>query len=303
MKPKLIIYDTDRDITTKVVLKFAQGASIDKNWEVRFQKINKFRKTGLSSTLRPGIDAVASLGVLRGTGEMFKAAAAAGLDYYYIDHAYFNAGYNGEGWMRIVKNGHSKSDFRPSDRQRYEQFFQKTNPILPWKTNQQRGDKIIICPPTHAVAWYMGITDNWTQKTVDRLKLLLPKDQYHRIVIRAKPNEPIVDERGNLLRFQHNISEGSLNEDLENASCVIAYNSMVALTATLKGIPVITSDHSCCKSISYNIEDFVNQPYPSVFDTEPLQRYGLMYWLANNQWNIKEIQNGTAWRMLQENNQ
>ena len=134
------------------------------------------------------------------------------------------------------------------------------------------------------------------------LKTLLPESQHHRIVIRAKPNEPIVDERGNLLRFQHNVSEGSLNDDLKNATCVIAYNSMVALTATLQGIPVITSDHSCCKSISYSVEDFAQGADPSVFDVEPAIRNGLMYWLANNQWNIEEIRNGTAWRMLQENN-
>ena len=302
MKPKLVIYDTNRELTTGVVLKFAQGASADKNWEVRFQKINKFRKNGLDSSLRPGIDAVASLGVLRGTGEMFRAAAQAGIDYYYMDHAYFNPGYDGLGWMRIVKNGHSRNDFVPSSKKRYEKFFQQNNPVFPWKTRSQRGDKIIICPPTHAVAWYMRLTESWTEQTVNRLKTLLPESQHHRIVVRAKPNEPIVDEHGNLLRFQHNVSEGSLNDDLKNATCVIAYNSMVALTATLQGIPVITSDHSCCKSISYSVEDFAQGADPSVFDVEPATRHGLMYWLANNQWNIEEIRNGTAWRMLQENN-
>lgn len=301
MKPKLIVYDTNRELTTGIVLKFAQGASTDKNQEVRFQKIEKFKKHGLDSSLRPGIDAVASLGVLRGTGEMFKAAAAAGIDYYYMDHAYFNPGYDDLGWMRIVKNGHSRSDFVPSNKNRYEQFFQQNNPVFSWKTNSQRGNKIIVCPPTHAVAWYMGLTDSWTEQTVNRLKTLLPESEHHRIVIRAKPNEPIVDERGNLLRFQHNVSEGNLNDDLKNATCVIAYNSMVALTATLQGIPVITSNHSCCKSISFSIEDFAQGTYPDRFNMEPPKRYGLMYWLANNQWNIEEIRNGTAWRMLREN--
>lgn len=302
MKPKIVIYDTNRELTTAIVLKLAQGVSTDSNWEVRFQKINKFRKSGFDVNLRPGIDAVASLGVLRGTGEMFKAAAAAGIDYYYMDHAYFNPGYDGAGWMRIVKNGHSRSDFRPSIKQRYHQFFAKQNPVFSWKTQSQRGDKIIICPPTHAVAWYMGLTESWTEQTVNRLKALLPTSEHDRIVIRAKPNEPIVDERGNLLKFQHNVSEGSLNDDLKTATCVIAYNSMVALTATLQGIPVITSDHSCCKSISFSVEDFAQEAYPSVFDVEPLHRQDLMYWLANNQWNLDEIRNGTAWRMLQENN-
>ena len=299
MRPKLLIFDTNRDITTKVVLKFAQGASRDKNWEVRFQKIDKFNKSGLDASLRPGIDAVASLGILRGTGEMFKVARTRGIDFYYIDHAYFNSGYGGDGWMRIVKNGHSRSDFQKVSSERYDKFFKSTHPILPWKNNTQRKDKIIVCPPTHAVAWYMGLTENWTQQTVDKLKKILPESEHNRIVIRAKPNEPIVDEVGNLIKFQHNISEGSLNDDLNNAFCVIAYNSNVALSATLKGIPVITSEHSCCYSISFSVDDFAN---PKVFDIEPIHRTELMYWLANNQWTIAEMQNGTAWKMLQDNN-
>lgn len=303
MTRKIIVYSTDRELTTKIVLKFAQGISRSGlDWEVRYQDINKFKKSGLDKSLQPGVDAVASLGILRGTGEMFRAATAAGIDYYYIDHAYFNPGYDGDGWMRIVKNGHSRSDFRPSSKQRYQQFFEKQNSVFPWKTQSQRGKKIVVCPPTHAVAWYMGLTESWTEQTVNRLKTLLPESEHNRIVIRAKPNEPIVDERGNLLKFQHNVSEGSLDDDLKTATCVIAYNSMVALTATLQGIPIITSNHSCCKSISFSVEDFAQGAYPGVFNIEPPQRHGLMYWLANNQWNLEEIRTGTAWRMLQENN-
>ena len=38
----------------------------------------------------PDTDAIATLGILRGTGLALQSAAAAGIDRYYIDHAYFN---------------------------------------------------------------------------------------------------------------------------------------------------------------------------------------------------------------------
>ena len=38
---------------------------------------------------------------------MLKEAKSKGIDYYYMDHAYFKPGYSGKGWMRITKNGHA----------------------------------------------------------------------------------------------------------------------------------------------------------------------------------------------------
>ena len=299
MKPRLIIYDTDRDITTKVVLKFAQGCSRDRNIEVRFQKIEKFKKHGLDGTLRPGIDAVASLGVLRGTGEMFKAAVRAGIDYYYIDHAYYQPGYGGPGWMRIVKNAHTMNWLGSSSGIRYAKHFLNSNPILPWQSNSNRGDRIVVCPPTNAVSWYADQTHDWTENVVTQLKSLLPESQHNRILVRPKPNEPMVDAVGNLIGFKQNVSDVSLDEDLENAQCVVAFNSMVALTATLRGIPVIGSDYNCCKPVAFKLHDLAR---PSVFDLEPQDRTKLVHWLADNQWNIQEITNGTAWSQLQEVN-
>jgi len=43
--------------------------------------------------LKAGRDAVAVFGVLRGTGSIIKKAKQLGIDYFYIDHAYFNPGF------------------------------------------------------------------------------------------------------------------------------------------------------------------------------------------------------------------
>jgi hypothetical protein len=199
--------------------------------------------------------------------------------------------------MRIVKNHHTMNWVGNSDGKRYAKFFQAANPTSQWKTNSDRGDRIVVCPPTNAVSWYAGLKHDWTESVVSQLKSLLPENQHSRILVRPKPNEPVVDNAGNLLGFKQNISEGSLDNDLDNAYCVVAYNSMVALTATLRGIPVIGTDYNCCKPVAFKLHDL---DVPGVFNIEPVDRIKLIHWLADNQWNIQEMQNGFAWQSLQE---
>ena len=66
------------------------------------------------------------------------------------------------------------------------------------------------------------------------------------------------------------------------------------------GIPVIVGDISPCKPISYNLDDLKEQrDLIDHFNKEPKNRMNLLYWLANNQWKLSEINDGTAWKMLQ----
>lgn len=305
--PRLIVYDTDRKVTTNFTIAFARGAIKHNNetngpWEVKHMPIKHYMDNGLLQDLLPGVDAVATLGILRGTGMMLKEAQRKGIDYYYMDHAYFNPGYNGKGWMRITKNGHSCTTLRESDNSRWKGFHKHAGYAKePWKTNSERGSKIIICPPTNAVSWYMGIEYDWEQLIVGQLKAILPANEHSRIVVRRKPKEPIVDARGFLKELRVNPQDGSLAEDLLDAHCVIAYNSMVALEATLKGIPVITGEISPCARVSFSIDDFRSGPMPEVFNEEPLNRQAMLNWLAHNQWKMRDIENGKAWKELQEN--
>jgi hypothetical protein len=259
--------------------------------------IQQYIDHGLPHNIVPGKDAVATLGILRGTGLLLKQAKQQGIDYYYMDHAYYNPGYSGKGWMRITKNGHACTTLKPCDATAYNGFAasQDKNVMHPWSGS--RGDKIIVCPPTHAVQWFLDAHD-WENSIVEQLKNILPQEQHDRIVVRPKPKEPIVDERGNLLELRVNPQQGSLAEDLEQACCVIAYNSMVALEATLKGIPVITSEHSCCTHVSFQLEDLAT---PEVFSKEPSNRQAVLNWLACNQWKMSHLEDGTAWSRLQDN--
>ena len=301
--PKLYVYDTGRPKTTRFTIAFARGVirqgnkAPNRDWEVKHMPIQQYLAEGLPKNIVPGKDAVATLGILRGTGLMLKQAKQQGIDYYYMDHAYYNPGYGGKGWMRITKNGHACTTLKPCDATAYKGFAasQDKNVMHPW--SGPKGDKIIVCPPTHAVQWFLD-EYNWENSIVEQLKNILPEEQHDRIVVRPKPKEPIVDERGNLLELRVNPQTGSLAEDLEQACCVIAYNSMVALEATLKGIPVITSEHSCCTHVSFQLADIAN---PQIFDTEPVNRQAVLNWLAYNQWKVASLEDGSAWSRLQEN--
>tara|TARA_R110001592_G_scaffold209341_2_gene460550 strand:+ start:1151 stop:2086 length:936 start_codon:yes stop_codon:yes gene_type:complete len=310
--PKLYVYDTSRKITTNITVAFARGVirynnSINGKWQVKHMPIETYNINGLEPDLEPGVDAVATLGILRGTGKMLKQAKLKGIDYYYMDHAYFNPGYGGKGWMRISKNSHTCISLRDVTKDRWNGFHKNYGyQCNSWKKNSQRGQNILILPPTGAVSWFMDQgPDDWLDEVISKLKQYLPADEHYRIVVRRKPNEPVVDGDGNLLElktYESSASDQPLNQALLDAQCVIAYNSMVALEATLQGIPVITSENSCCVRVSYDLDLYKDQVVPEEFNIEPVNRKPLLYWLANNQYKRREIEDGSAWKMIQENN-
>ncbi len=289
--------------TLERTLAFAKGViSSDKEWDTKVVPIKEFLSHGFPNDLNKG-DAIATWGILRGTGLLLMEAKKREIDYFFMDHGYFKSIDANDIWYRIVKNNHSCTSLKLVNKERWESFFSKSNEILPWKNQSQCGPNILVCPPTNAVSWYQKINYDWTDYIVKKLKNILPENKHKNIKIRLKPNEPIVDNLGNLIRLEPNKSDTALEDDLNNSYCVIAYNSNIALQATLKGIPVITSEISPCKMISYKIEDFnkIENDLIKPFCQEPLNRKDLLYWLAYNQWNLSEIVNGTAWKMLIQN--
>ena len=174
---------------------------------------------------------------------------------------------------------------------------------MPWKKQVACGPNILVCPPTQAISWYQNLQFDWSNYTVKKLKEFLPPAKHKNIRVRLKPNEPIVDKKGDLIKLELNKNNTSLLEDLNNCHCVIAYNSNVALQATLMGIPVIVEEISPCLPISYKLDDFNKgeKNLTNLFNKEPKNRPNLLYWLANNQWKLSEIEDGTAWKMLKEN--
>jgi hypothetical protein len=307
-RPKnLVCYTTEKTGTTKIVQKFAAGvASLGSDkWTARVVNIGDFKSSGHP----PDTDAIATLGILRGTGLALQSAAAAGIDRYYIDHAYFNPGYASKknikkGWMRITKNKHTMNTLPKGEvsSENWKANFKHNNPIHAWKTRSERGDRILVLPPSNAIQWYFNVPA-WEEQVVSHLRRILPIELHKLIKVRRKPKEPIVDKLGNLLRLDTSVEDDSvtLEEDLLESNVVVAYNSMVALKATLMGIPVITNQHNCCYPISFKVKDIQPDMSNLNFDVEP-NRTKLVRWLSQCQFSNDQIHSGIAWTMLQENN-
>lgn len=290
---KIICYDTDRQLTTTIVRNFAQGINeYGGKWIAECRSLNDFRKNGLPASA----DMVCSLGILRGTGLIFKSAASAGINRIYLDHSYFNSGYSGKGWLRATVNGHTMNWLNTDvNSQRWKTHFKSNNLVMEWKTRTQRGKNILILPPTNAVCWYFNC-GTWLDTVIEQVKQVLPESDWHLIQVRHKPSEPYVDKLGNLIKVKKRPDTIPLQQDLQNAKVVIAYNSNSALEALAQGIPVITSDHSPCSSISYKIKDIMND---EVLDREPNRRE-LFFWLSHCQFSEKERRSGSAWKQILE---
>ena len=77
-------------------------------------------------------------GILRGTRHVIREAIKSKIDYYYIDHAYFNAGYKGQFWNRISKNNLSINYSKNVSDERWK-IFSKDLKIKPWRKENERG--------------------------------------------------------------------------------------------------------------------------------------------------------------------
>lgn len=289
-RKRIICYDTDRKLTTDIVRRFAQSINeTGTEYTAECRSLQDFRQHGIPNDTWM----VCSLGILRGTGMIMKSAASNGIHRLYMDHAYFNSGYSGKGWLRMTVNGHTMNRINPADNVRWKNHFKNSNNVLEWKTAEQRGQNILILPPTNAVGWYFD-AHNWLEDTIALIKKYLPRHEHDLIKVRYKPMDPIVDKMGNLIGKQSHPEECSLQEDLDAARVVVAYNSMVTVEATRQGIPVITSNHNACAPISFN---FKNITEPNKLDVEPNRR-DLFYWLSYCQFNEKERANGVAWNHI-----
>ena len=238
-------------------------------------------KNGLQSGL------IFSWGILRGGENIIRQAMDQKRDFYYIDHAYFNAGHNQKNPpYRIVKNELqlTKVYRRPSDR-----FDQLGIEIKPWRKS---GDYILVCPPSPASANFYQLNNSWTEKVITILQQITDMP----IHVRYKPNVVGVDiSTGVAIPVQNkeNYPEDTLSlaEHFENAYCVITYNSMVGIQAVCAGVPVIVSQISAAYPVGRTkLTDIYDLFYP--------KREEWLYSLAYSQFTLSEIESGRAFEIL-----
>ena len=225
-------------------------------------------------------------GILAGSGEVYKWCKKENKDFYFMDHGYFSNAHDHPHWLRITKNAHCQTKLieRPADR--YEKYFKKD--IKKWNKN---GAKILILPPTNAIANFFNAED-WLDNTLK----ILRKNTDRELVVREKPYNPGVgkDHVGATIKvdIQSNKTPGKINWS-EYFACV-TYNSNTIIESFVNGVPVFC-DSKNCAATPIAETDFSKIEKPIYKD-----RVSLFSSLAYNNFSMQEMINGTAWKLLSD---
>lgn len=209
-----------------------------------------------------------SYGILRGNADIFKHNANHAVDYWEVDRGYINP-HHFDGYYRFSKNGLQavyKDKDLPSDRldklkYKLENWF---NP---------KG-RIIVCPPTEPIESFYSIPKgSWLSSVTEYLTKL------------GRPFK--VREKGVATPLEH---------DLQDAYCVVTFNSNVAVDATIKGLPVITD---CSVLNGWNDSQIGERMANGTLEpqsNEAVQK--LLRFISYNQFTLEEIRSGMAWKLL-----
>jgi hypothetical protein len=272
----LLAIVTGKSVQDEIVEAFAKSAGAN------IISIEKY----LSDGQLPGkVQAVILAGILRGNAKLLAECRARGIDYYYIDHAYFKSGYASPTWMRVTKNGFVQNAITSNDSSRWNSFFQ--TPLQPYLNKTRKN--ILILPPSDAATKAFG-AENWLSKIAQKIKQHTSRP----IIIRHKSG-PIL---GNDLISQKGWSKYDyppMEEIWAKVYCVVAFNSNLAVDALINGIPVITTPYSATWPISNKIENIENL---IEFNRSPL--FSSLSW---GQYNIEEMRSGYAYKNIIKLNQ
>lgn len=201
-------------------------------------------------------------------------------DFYYMDSGYvgnYKSKINPHGWKlwhRIVKNNvqHTGIAKQPSDR--WDSLQCKIK-------KRKQGRHILLVTPSEKPCKFYGVNkEEWIKNTVSEIKKYTDRP----IVIRNKAarSERIVN---------------TIFDDLQDCHALVTYQSIAAVESVLYGVPAFTmaptaADPVCDKNL-IKIEN------PSMQDQDKIYEWACH--LAYGQFHISELKNGTAYRILKEN--
>tara|TARA_B100000497_G_scaffold111716_1_gene132016 strand:- start:1421 stop:2227 length:807 start_codon:yes stop_codon:yes gene_type:complete len=205
--------------------------------------------------------------------------------YYYIDTGYIGNMQKRKDWHRIVLSGmqHSKINYAlPNNR--FENIA-ASKPYLRFPGWKKDGKAILVVTPSEKPCKFYGIDRN---EFVSNTLETLAKHTDRPIIVRDKVNR------------RDRVGDGSIYNQLDedNIFAVVTYNSIAATEAIGYGIPCFTlapnaADEFCEKDLSL-IES------PKYEETEKVQRW--QHWLAYCQYVPREMQDGTAFKLIEEHN-
>jgi len=184
-------------------------------------------------------------------------------------------------YFRIVKGKiHTLEGSKKGGGNRLKELEKKGLPskFENWKGGE--GDHILICPSSETVSYkHNNLTQgDWVDRAISQIKKLTNRD----IRIRYKPRP------GNEWWGK------DIKEDLDDCHCLITNMSLSAIDSILEGVPVVCDGRNVAWPVSTRFIQFINDPLkPTKANVNEWMKL-----LANNQFTIEEMKNGTAYKVL-----
>lgn len=214
-------------------------------------------------------------GLLRGNAHILDLAIKNNIPYYYIDHAYFNPGYKQPQWMRVIKNGFMQNTLIPNVK---DDRLRKNFTINLEPYNYKDKEDILVFPPSNTVGRVFN-SMQWEKNIVKKISELTDRN----VIVRRKSG-PIMDENLCVVTSKERYTyEDTIEEALDKAYCIVAFNTSIALRALEKGIPVICDRYCPAFPISNELKHINNL---KEYDRQPL--FNSLAW---GQFTLEEITN------------
>lgn len=206
-------------------------------------------------------------GLLRGSWEAMAHWSSTKRPYLYMDHGYFGGRGHYNGYYRCVWNG-TQGDMLPAapSEDRWRALGQ---PMRPWRRD---GRNIIVCPPSPTVEALFHDAKGWRERVMAQLGRYTDRP----IIVREKGDAQLTP----------------LSLALQDAHCLITFNSNAAIEAVLEGVPVFVGLSAArplgrCDRQLHHLEDPL---YP--------EREPHLHALAYGQFTLQEMRSGFAWRTM-----
>jgi hypothetical protein len=224
--------------------------------------------------------------VLRGIlkHKIMKRCWFEGRDFYFMDTGYMGnhrSAINPLGWKyyhRIVKNDLQHNNIIKRSDDRFSRLGIKPKPF------RKNGRKILIAKPDEKpMKFYDQDLDSWLEDTINTIKKYTDRP----IIVRER-----VKSRSD--RIIMNSLQEALDDDIH---CLITFNSNAATESILLGVPAFTlaPTHAAKPVTSQDLSQIETPYYPEMDKV-----YQWACHLAYGQFHVRELEDGTAWRILNE---
>lgn len=213
-----------------------------------------------------GINAAVFYGVDDSNQDDWNRVRASGMDWFYIDNAYFDV--TRSAYFRITRNALQHTGRGASNGSRFRALRLKLKPWRKW------GRHIVLCEQSDDFMRRMvGYKGSWLEDTKKALSMSTSRE----FRVRRWQRDKIM-------------AMSTLEDDLEEAWALVTHSSAAAITALIHGIPIF-SEAGAAATMSPPLSQIEDPFFPD-------GRESFLGVLADNQWTIAEMRSGYAWGAL-----